>query len=83
MRALDFLRESQFLSCDGTYMVTADVAMQAVCIANDDAVNSLRNHYAGLAMQALLEQGVDNNVVRIAKEAVEAADALIRELNKG
>lgn len=82
MRALDFLRQKQIISHDGTFIVTADDAMQAVCIANDDAVNSLRNHYAGLAMQALLEQGVDNNVVRIAREAVEAADALIRELNK-
>lgn len=45
---------------------------------------TIREHYAGLAMQALLDGGsIDKSLAEyIAKKAVVAADALIAELQK-
>ena len=42
---------------------------------------NLRQHYAGLAMQAILTYS-KNNMQRIAMDSVIAADALIEALNK-
>lgn len=52
---------------------------------NEDVFNpgaTLKEYYAGLAMQAIITMGTELQADGIAKKAIEAADALINQLER-